>query len=507
MTESASAAAGTARPPKTTRVSPLRVGILVVVTLTVIGTFIYFIRPAVIPATPPGPTNFAGFVDVTLTPQYPFETPPGPAQQDVILAFVVAGRDEPCTPTWGTYYTLEMANSDLDLNRKIAQLRSVGGTVAVSFGGQINSELAVACIDPAALEAAYQAVVDQYELSRIDLDIEGPALTDVPSQQRRATAIAAVQKTVADAGGDLQVWVTLPVDPNGLTRDGVAVVRTLTERGVTLAGVNGMAMNFGGSKETNESMSTAVLRATDSLQAQVSGLLPGSTWDQVGTTVMIGQNDIPGEVFTLEDAKVVNEYALRKGVGLLSMWSLNRDQTCQPPLPKTVEVVQTNCSGINQDGYAFADVLASGATTPDRSPASSPVAPTPAQQITDDPKTSPYPIWDPQGTYPTGTRTVWKRKVYKSRYWTSGVEPGSVPAGQENPWILIGPVMPGDTPAPLPTLPAGTYPKWKADKVYNAGDRVQHDKVGYEAKWWTKDQEPGKPVAGGSPWTLITPSG
>ena len=490
-----------------TRVSVVRVLVLLLALVMVgLGIRWFATRGLERPPAPELPA-FAGYVDVTATPPYAFESPSDAPQSNVILSFIVAGTDAPCTPTWGTYYTLEMANSDLDLNRKIAQLRSVGGTVAVSFGGQINSELAVACIDPAALEAAYQAVVDQYELSRIDLDIEGPALTDVPSQQRRATAIAAVQKKVADAGGDLQVWVTLPVDPNGLTRDGVAVVRTLTERGVTLAGVNGMAMNFGGSKETNESMSTAVLRATDSLQAQVSGLLPGSTWDQVGTTVMIGQNDIPGEVFTLEDAKVVNEYALRKGVGLLSMWSLNRDQTCQPPLPKTVEVVQTSCSGINQDGYAFADVLASGATTPDRSPASSPVAPTPAQQITDDPKTSPYPIWDPQGTYPTGTRTVWKRKVYKSRYWTSGVEPGSVPAGQENPWILIGPVMPGDTPAPLPTLPAGTYPKWKADKVYNAGDRVQHDKVGYEAKWWTKDQEPGKPVAGGSPWTLITPSG
>ncbi len=458
---------------------------------------------------PPAPDlpAFAGYVDVTATPAYPFETPSDAAQSNVILSFIVAGTDAPCTPTWGTYYTLESASSELDLTRKISQLREVGGSVAVSFGGQINSELAVACTDPVALAEAYQTVVDQYQLSRIDLDIEGPALTDVPSQQRRASAIAEVQKKVADAGGQLQVWVTLPVDPNGLTSEGVAAVKTLTEGGVSVAGVNGMAMNFGASKPAAEPMGTAVLHATEALHGQVSSLLPGSTWDQVGTTVMIGQNDVPGEVFTLEDAKVVNEFALRNGVGLVSMWSLNRDQTCQPPLPKTVDVVQTNCSGINQEGNSFADILGSGATTPDAELSASPASPTPVQEITDDPSTSPYPIWDPQGTYPTGTRTVWKRKVYKARYWTSGVEPGSVPAGSEDPWTLIGPVMPGDSPAPLPTLPAGTYPTWKPDKVYTAGDRVQLDNVAYEAKWWTKGQQPGEPVAGGSPWTLIVPAG
>jgi hypothetical protein len=46
--------------PKTTRVSPLRVGVLLVVSLAVIGAFVYFIRPVVIQASAPGPTNFAG---------------------------------------------------------------------------------------------------------------------------------------------------------------------------------------------------------------------------------------------------------------------------------------------------------------------------------------------------------------------------------------------------------------------------------------------------------------
>jgi chitinase len=490
---------------KQTRISIFRVGVLLLSLILVAATVRWFAaRGLQRPPDPVSPT-FAGYVDVTATPPYPFESPADAPQSDVILAFIVAGTAEPCTPTWGTYYTLEAAQEELDLERRIAQLREVGGSVAVSFGGMLNDELAVSCTDVGQLEAAYRAVIDRYQLSHIDLDIEGPALTDVASQQRRATAIAQLQKSLADDDRPLNVWVTLPVDTNGLTSDGVNTVRTLTDAGVRLSGVNGMAMNFGGSKLATDSMFVAVRQASEALQAQVAALIPGSVWRQVGITVMIGQNDIPGEVFTIEDAKSLNQFALQTGPGLLSMWSLNRDSTCQPPLPKTVEVVQTDCSGVNQDGQNFADILAAGATGELPSPTATPPPPTPEQAIVDDPETSPYPIWDPQGAYPGGTRVVWKRKVYKARYWTTGITPGSVPAGSEDPWILVGPVMPGDTPAPLPTLPEGTYPKWREDKAYVAGDRVQLDNVGYEAKWWTKGQRPDEPAQGASPWTLITP--
>ncbi|GMA37568.1 carbohydrate-binding protein [Demequina litorisediminis] len=100
---------------------------------------------------------------------------------------------------------------------------------------------------------------------------------------------------------------------------------------------------------------------------------------------------------------------------------------------------------------------------------------------------------------------MWHKQVYEARYWTSGVAPGSTPSGGDDPWTLIGPVLPGDTPAPLPTLPAGTYPEWDAEETYNAGDRVLFDLVPYEAKWWSQGTEPGTNVAGGSPWVLVIP--
>src|SRR3546814_642061 len=60
------------------------------------------------PATP-GVSTFAAYVDVTATPTYPFETPAGPAQSNVLLSFVVADPADACTPSWGGYYSLDGA--------------------------------------------------------------------------------------------------------------------------------------------------------------------------------------------------------------------------------------------------------------------------------------------------------------------------------------------------------------------------------------------------------------
>lgn len=503
--------------PRTSRISVLRVGILVVVTALVITVGLAVLRPVVAPAAPPGDTGFAPYVDITATPAYPFETPQGPNQQDVTLAFVVSG-DDGCTPTWGGFYTMEQAADGLELDRRIAQLRSVGGNVRVSFGGQANHELAVTCTDVDELEASYRSVVERYELTSIDLDIEGADLADSAAQVRRSQAIAVLQQDLAEHDRRLAVWLTLPVGVDGLTAEGQQAVRTMLAAGVELTGVNGMAMDFN-SGDAASNMSAAVTSAATALRDQVRGLYSEAgtrldstqSWGRVGVTPMIGQNDVPGEVFTLQDAADLNAFARENGVGLLSMWSLNRDGTCARPLPTVTTVVQTSCSGIDQQGVLFADVLGDDTTdalpAPQATTSPSPT-PTPAStEITDDPATSPYQIWDPLGTYPAGTKVVWKNNVYQAKWWTSGADPTTPTATEyDNPWTLIGPVLPGDTPAPLPTVPAGTYDAWDAATVYVAGDRVQVDGVPYQAKWWNQGQQPGEALPGGSPWTLINPS-
>lgn len=478
------------------------------------------------PPPAPGPATFAAYVDATNTPTFPFGTPEGPAQSNVILAFVVADSQSACQPSWGGYYTLDEAAEQIQLDRRIEQLRSTGGDVRVSFGGQAGTELSTACSDVDELADAYAAVIDRYDLTTIDLDVEGASLSDSAGGARRAQAIAAVQQSMKDQGRDVSVWLTLPVAPTGLTKEGVVAVDQMLEAGVDLAGVNGMTMNFGTGVDAKEPYSNVVLEAASALHTQVRdayaradlklGDVPA--WAKVGITVMIGQNDLAGEVFTLEDAVVVNQFAKDNGVGLVSMWSLNRDATCVSPLPTVLSVVQNSCSGIDQQGQSFAELLAldlGAAPESDATPASA--SPTPsavataepdvsAADLTDDPANSPFPIWEPLGTYPGGTKIVWHRNVYEARYWTTGIAPDTPYANPyDSPWVLVGPVLPGDTPAPLPTLPEGTYPQWDADTAYQAGTRVQLGLVPYQAKWWTQGQEPGTAVQGGSPWMLVLP--
>ena len=64
---------------------------------------------------------FAPYVDVTLTPQLDFQDPSVNPNLDVVLAFVVASADDPCAPSWGSYYGLDEAATSLDLDRRIAR--------------------------------------------------------------------------------------------------------------------------------------------------------------------------------------------------------------------------------------------------------------------------------------------------------------------------------------------------------------------------------------------------
>ncbi len=137
---------------------------------------------------------FSGYVDATATPIYAFESPGTAEGKSIVLSFIVADAKNTCQPSWGGAYTFGEAETTMDLDRRIARLVQNGGTVSVSFGGLVNQELATVCTDAAKLKDAYQQVVDRYNLSMIDLDVEGDNLADAAAGQRRAEAVAALQK-------------------------------------------------------------------------------------------------------------------------------------------------------------------------------------------------------------------------------------------------------------------------------------------------------------------------
>lgn len=456
---------------------------------------------------------FAGYYDVTLESgeqlaRSPLLTSAGGA----VLAFVVAADDDECTPTWGRAYSLDEAAQTFELDRRVERMRREGRPLAVSFGGAINTELGAACSTVTDLAQAYRTVMDRYRIDVMDIDVEGEALRNNDASMRRAKAIARLQEERRADGGSLDVWLTLPVAPYGLTPDGIAQVERMLDAAVDLAGVNVMTMNYGTDGTVAPPMSSL---STDALQATASqldevwkarelALPPGGVWALLGATPMIGQNDVAGEVFTTDDARTLNDFATAHGMARLSMWSLNRDQTCGSNYPN-VTVVADSCSGSEQAGESFAALLAVGyAGTPSGRPASA----DDYTVIADDPQTSPYPIWSSRSYYSAGVTVVWNGSVYVSKWWNEdGPKPDDPSLDIDgSAWTYVGPVLTTDTPFALPTLAPDTYPEWDETTLYDQGDRVMLAGTGYEARWWSEGKSPSRSVLDHdySPWKLIT---
>jgi chitinase len=376
----------------------------------------------------------------------------------------------------------------------------------VSFGGQANNEPAVTCASQSKLQAAYLAPVERYHANAIDLDVEGAGLADATANARRATAIAAVQRHVTAEGRRLAVWLTLPVTAQGLTPQGVAVVRAMLAHHVDLTGINIMAMDFGPGQGAQKDMFGTVRQSLFAAHAQAMalyGIDSSAAWQRLGVTVMLGVNDTPGEQFTIADAQRLANLARAEGLPRVSAWSLNRDTACGGAFAR-VGVASDTCSGVSQSPLQFTTILSRlKGTTTARTPVVAPAASTVATPAVDRPADSPYPIWQATGAYVAGYKVVWHRDIYQAQWWTEGSAPDAASSTTTpSAWQLIGPVGP-DARAPQPHLLASaTQPGWRAGRVYHAGDRVRFRGLPYEARYYTRGDQPlaTLPADPASPW-------
>jgi chitinase len=458
---------------------------------------------------------YSPYVDVTNTPTYPFQLPSANPVSSVYLAFVVSDASEPCTPSWGTFYTLDSAEQGLDLDARTAQLRAQGGSVMISYGGEANTELAVDCTDPAQLQQAYLEPVQRYHAKAIDLDIEGASLADTEANARRATAVAAVQKQLASEKKPLKVWMTLPVSSHGLTAEGMAAVEAMLKAKVELAGVNAMTMDFGPGEGAEKDMLGTIERSLEATQLQVqsmwraAGLASSASaaWGHVGVTPMLGINDVTSERFTTKDASELAKFVKERGIPRVSAWSLNRDSQCGGAFAKVGELSNT-CSGVEQKPLEFTHIFSGlrGTKTAGHEATATGATATPAEHASskpDDPSTSPYPIWRPSAAYGSGYKVVWQGQIYQSGWWNQGTPPGTVAADAPNgPWQAIGPVPPGSQAPKLQNTFNGKVPAWSPTRVYHEGDRVSFRDLPYEARYYTQGEQPKPelPADPSAPW-------
>jgi chitodextrinase len=301
---------------------------------------------------PPPPPNgfpahvFAPYVDILLGDFDAFKLAghTSNVSKFFTLAFIVEGGN--CEARWGGIIPL---SQDGPLASDISALRAAGGDVIVSFGGATGIELAQSCSTDAALLAQYQAVVSRYNLKRVDFDVEGAAAGDPTSRSRRNRVLRQLR---ANNPG-LQIQYTLPVLPSGLT-DGVALLQDANSNGFIPDIVNVMAMDYGSSFPSD--MGQNAIDAVNNTVNQLRTVFPGRTTAQyfamMGVTPMIGVNDVTSETFQLSDATDVLNFARSQGVGLIAMWSANRDHQCAAN-----ETGLFQCSRITQSAFAFSGIF------------------------------------------------------------------------------------------------------------------------------------------------------
>lgn len=144
--------------------------------------------------------------------------------------------------------------------------------------------------------------------------------------------------------------------PEGLTQDGVDLVADARTNGVKISTVNIMAMDYGAAYSGD--MGTYATQAATATQAQlksVLGLSDGAAWKAVAVTPMIGVNDVSSEIFKVDDAAQLADFARSKGLGGLSMWSATRDRQCDGGAKPTAD---PTCSSVVQDRFAFSKAFA-----------------------------------------------------------------------------------------------------------------------------------------------------
>src|SRR6266511_2392614 len=253
------------------------------------------------------------------------------------LAFLETTSKTSCTLAWNgdRSQTLPTGRYLSD----IASLRAIGGDVVPSFGGwsadQAGTEIGDSCKDVNAIVAAYQSVITTYDVTRLDMDIEGRSLNRPDGIDRRNKAIKLLQDWAASTGRTVQIVYTLPTTATGLPASSLAVLQNAVANGVRIDFVNPMTFDY------YDRVTTAMTAA--------------EIWAMEGNTIMPGIDDYPRrtEVTYPADAQRLLDFARANGISILSMWAIQRDNGGCPGNGGS-----NDCSGIVQSTWEFTHILA-----------------------------------------------------------------------------------------------------------------------------------------------------
>lgn len=346
--------------------------------------------------------------------------------------------------SWGGYPTLAENSTDtwqLDgIKESINYIRSKGGDVIVSIGGLNEGNFFQVTQDEEILYNSYMDVIQGYGLTRLDLDIEGNA-------QGKSINIANAKalKRVQDATG-VEIVLTLPVLPTGLTDLGLGTLEAYIENGVDVKMVNIMAMCYGNATILEgETYADASVRAIDNTAQQIINtysnngktISSAEAYAKVGVTVSIGEESSSFPIWTTDYSQVIIDKAIQSNIGMTSFWCLNRD--CQQ------YGINNGIYGMYEHTNIFKTYMGDNAYV------------IPDADDSDDYVSGEGTVikeWKASGTYTEGDQVIYDGKIWKAAWWTSGDTPGIETANGSSPWIYVEDVE--ETTTQVPEMPETT---------------------------------------------------
>jgi len=299
------------------------------------------------------------YMDITLNPLHTLSEFYNNGAQKLMLAFMqqnatdISGKPQ---AWWAGNIDPSSVQAEGYLS-KIENYESLGGKVGISFGGANGIpiwEAKQATSDN--IKSTLLNVVDKYKLNYIDFDIEGNSVHQDHTPELTKLAIAL--KEIHKENSNLQISITLPVLRTGLVNDGLIAFNTIYDNAKFGLITNIMAMDYGSpNPEAGKGAISAAEGTLNSIKEVFKknsiSLEKGETYaDYLGLTPMIGVNDDNSptnpNIFTLDNAKEVANWAVENNLKWLGFWSATRDFPSEKPV---VSPIDSGLSDIPDFGF------------------------------------------------------------------------------------------------------------------------------------------------------------
>ncbi|MBB4960205.1 cellulose binding domain-containing protein [Micromonospora polyrhachis] len=257
------------------------------------------------------------------------------------IAFILSNGG--CAPGWDGNAPLTGGVHANTINA----IRAAGGDIIPSIGGWSGNKLGPNCSTPQALAAAYQQVIDAFDLKAIDVDIENTdEFENTVVQDRILNAL----KIVKQNNPGIKTIITMPTTTTGPNYYGTRLINQAAALQANIDVFTIMPFDFGGGTNMYQSTVNASEGLKNALKTAF-GWTDATAYSRMGISGMNGLSD-QRELTTPATWTQIRDWAEARGLARFTYWAVNRDRPCPDG------GVVSHCSGIAQNDWEFTSITA-----------------------------------------------------------------------------------------------------------------------------------------------------